>query len=89
MVNVCRGQLAVKWYQTRDERKKEAPQEALTGLSSCKPLHTLRDLWTPQQDALLRKSYLHDGPRVLAERFHRSTAAIKTRARFLGITTSV
>jgi len=87
MPNISRGNVAVQWFATRHERVK--PKDAGAGLMArvvySKPKHTTRDLWSPQQDAVLRKCYLHDGPDALAERFSRTPSAVRSRAQFLGI----
>ena len=58
MVNVCRGQLAVKWFETRHERKKEARQgPALMGRE---PQRRSTFSWTPSADARLRSLWFSE-----------------------------
>ena len=52
MVNISRGQLAVKWFETRHERKKEARQEP--ALMRREPQRKAAFSWGPSTDARLR-----------------------------------
>jgi hypothetical protein len=83
--NISRGRVATHWFLTREERKKEAPQEGLTPLGSSQERYTSRDTWTPQQDGLIRKVYPVSGSFELAQRFCRTPDAVQSRARFLGV----
>ena len=87
MVNVCRGQLAVKWFETRNERKKGARQgPALTRLTSSDP----RDIrpWSTHDDHRVRVAYRKLGARALAAELGRNFKTVQNRARTLGIAES-
>lgn len=93
MPNINRGRVAIQWYAERQKRAeekaaKEAAEKAKQAAmpTTRKPKHSLRDTWTDEQDAIMRKCYRADGPEILAERFGRSPSAVQCRAHVLEIT---
>lgn len=83
MPNISRGNVAVQWFATRHERVKPKAAPIVT---TRQPKHSIVNVWTPEQDNILRKCYRADGPEVLGERFGRSPSAVQCRAHVLGIT---
>ena len=85
MPNISRGQLAVKWFETRQDRvmKKIAPQEALTRLGS-KEMRDCRP-WSTHDDHRVRVAYRKLGARALGTELGRNFKTVQNRARVLGI----
>lgn len=80
-MNRSAGKLAFQWFATRESRAK---RPALTRLEEKRSSPSL-NLYTLQEDELIRKSYSADGSHKLAERLGRSYRSIQARASVLGV----
>ena len=83
MPNISRGQLAVKWFETRNERKKEARQgPALMGRTVSARSQII---WTPDADTALRLMWPDTKRLDIAARLGCSPQTMQLRADFLGL----
>jgi hypothetical protein len=81
--NISRGRVATHWFLTREERKKEAPQEGLAPpcskeMRDCRP-------WQHYEDHRVRVAYKKLGSRALAAELGRNYRTVQNRARVLGV----
>jgi hypothetical protein len=87
MPNISRGQLAVKWFETRHERKKEARQEpALTRRNT--PVGP-KFRWTPSADTALRSLWFTTDRTTIANILGCSPGTMYDRADVLGLPKTV
>lgn len=84
MVNVCRGQLAVKWLSMKGTWKgKGAKQPGL--MARKEAVKVIAPEWSEKEDAFIREHYRTMGSAFVAEKLGRTRKAVQLHASQIGV----